>query len=289
MLHNEKPLMRYKSGADMWRDIVFTYGAHEAFSRCRKHFELSLNKDCSKNERLFLRELFEAMHETTAAHIDPKKLVYPYAFAVADERREIDCYKLNRGLNIKCADSIDALITDSCYKENHYNLEIAAIIAILDCGFQRICKILKRNYSAVASDTRLSAKNRQWADTFSVQEESHSDILLQSHPVVLNGFCTCVRELYQESCAERFALPGKSMQGEFVDDVEIKRAIVTFDNGNGFMTGYAIGHNPQAVTPWVCWQFAVREGKRHYNWGVYAYDEQTVIDSYDARIFSALN
>ena len=89
--------------------------------------------------------------------------------------------------------------------------------------------------------------------------------------------------------AERFALPGDFERGEFVNGYEIQRAIVTSDDGNGFLRGYAIGHNPEAVSQWVCWQFAVRDGERHFNWGDYACDEQTVIDSYNARVFVALN
>jgi len=89
--------------------------------------------------------------------------------------------------------------------------------------------------------------------------------------------------------AERFMLPGNEESGEVNIGFEIKRAIVTTDNGKGFLTGYVIGHNPNNATPWVCWQFAVRDGERHYNLGVYVHDEQTAIDSYIARVFVALN
>jgi hypothetical protein len=71
--------------------------------------------------------------------------------------------------------------------------------------------------------------------------------------------------------------------------VQLKRSITTSDDGKGFQTEYAIGHNAAAADPWVCWQFAIRDGERHYNWGVYCDDEQTAVDAYIARVFVALN
>ena len=106
---------------------------------------------------------------------------------------------------------------------------------------------------------------------------------------MIDGFCGYVRELYQDLNAARFTLSGSEEYGEVNIGFEIKRAIVTTDDGKGFLTGYAIGHNPNNATPWVCWQFAVRDGVRHFNWGVYVHDEQAAIDSYNARVFVALN
>jgi len=106
---------------------------------------------------------------------------------------------------------------------------------------------------------------------------------------LINSFCNHIRELCDDFNAEQFMLPGSKEHGEFVEGYEIMQAITTSTDGNGFLTGYAIGHNAKAVSPWVCWQFAVRDGERHYNWGVYSEDRQTVIDAYNARVFVALN
>jgi hypothetical protein len=48
--------------------------------------------------------------------------------------------------------------------------------------------------------------------------------------------------------------------------------------------GYAIGHNSNAVNPYVCWQFMLRDSERHYNWGLYG-SEQDAIDKFNARLF----
>ena len=52
--------------------------------------------------------------------------------------------------------------------------------------------------------------------------------------------------------------------------------------------GYVIAHNPEAVSPYVCWQFYIRDGEKHYNRGIYG-DKQAAIDGYNARLFCAFN
>jgi len=86
-------------------------------------------------------------------------------------------------------------------------------------------------------------------------------------------------KLFSDMDAERYALPGHEEHGEVVRGYEIYRMVMV---GND--TGYVLAHNPNAVEPYVCWQFMVRDGERHYNWGVYG-SEQTATDSYNARVF----
>jgi hypothetical protein len=161
--------------------------------------------------------------------------------------------------------------------------------AIQDYGFQRVCLVLAFNYQRKVGDGRFSMANRQWASDFVVPREAFIDTLLRVHAILIDGFCDHVRKLYHDLDAGRYALPGEEEHGEFVKGYEVKRAITTTDDGKGFSTGYAFAHNPEAVSPWVCWQFAVREGEREYNWGMYGKIEQTAIDAYNARVLVALN
>jgi hypothetical protein len=284
-----KPFAGYKDGLEMWRDYVLSYDIDEAIIICRNYLMMNLHCSHKDDEAQFCCELFGAMYEATAGRTDPNMLIYPYSLEAAAERMEDSHYRLSLTLNAECARGIDRLINESCYEPNFHNLEIAAMIAVMDYGFQRVCMVSAFNYQFKGRDGRFSAANRQWANNFIVHEKSFGSSWLQAHPVLIDGFCNHLRRLYQSLCAERYALPGKAECGEFVGNVEIKRAIITSVNGNGFITGYAIGHNPEAVSPWVCWQFAVREGKRHYNWGVYCQEEQAAADSYIARVFVAFN
>jgi len=295
----------YKNGSEMWRDNAMTYGIDEAIVICRNYLDMNLKREHSKDEGQFCRELFSAMYRATADRAVPKNIIYSYNRQIAHERTESSYFHASRELNMKCANGINTLIADSGYKVNFYNLEIAAMRAIQEYGFQRVCTVLAFNYQKRSRDGQFSAINKEWANGFVVPEDGFYGIYLQAHPILIDAFCDYVRVLYQELGAERFALPGNEESGEFVggygdedDDCEhfggygIKRAIITTHghlDSEGLTTGYAIGHNPDAVAPWVCWQFAVREGKRVYNNGIYGIDEQDAIDAYNARVFVALN
>jgi len=289
MQPNEKPFEGYKNGEEAWYGNVLSYGIDEAIIITRSYLDMNLKRKHSLDEGQFCKELFSAFFFATTDRIDPQKLVYPYEYKTAYERTEAEYYHASRKLNIECARGIDRIISDSEYETNFCNLEIAAMKAVLEYGFPRVCAVLAFNYKDKTRDARFSPENRRWCAGFSAQENSFCDTWLQSHATLIDAFCCYVRELYQDFDAERFALPGKEESGEFNVGVEIKRAITTFDDGKGFSTGYAIGQSPNAVNQWVCWQFAVREGVRHFNWGVYDSEEQTVINSYIARVFVALN
>ena len=286
---NDNHFTNFKNGALMWHDAASSHGIDEAMTICGSYLKHNLGREISSDEQQFCRELFGAIYEATADRVDPSKLVYPYDFKTADDRMEVSCYHTSRKLNVECAHGINLLIGESYYKSNHYNLELAAMNAIHDYGFSRVCLVLAFNYQFKSNEGRFSQTNRKWADGFIVFGQAFDNTWLHSHPTLINSFCDYVRELYQNLDAERFELPGNKEHGEFVKGYEILQAITTSDDDKGFSAGFAIGHNPEAVSPWACWQFAIRDGKRHYNWGIYGEDRQTAIDAYNARIFAALN
>ena len=285
---DEKPFVGYENGARFWRDNAISFGLDEAAIISRNYLGLNLTCENSSEEKQFCREIFWAMMEASIGKTEPKKLVYPYDFKTANERSEVDSYHACRRLNGKCASGIDELIRNSCYKSNFYNLDLAAMCAVSDYGLVRVSAVLAFNYQFKTHDRRFSKGNRKWADSFSVFEKAIDNTWLDAHPELIDGFCDHVREMYVDSDAERFTLPGKEESGELCGGYEIKRAIIVSDDGNGFLTGYAIGCNPEAVSDWVCWQFTVRNGKRHYNWGIYG-ERQDAVDAYNARVFVALN
>jgi predicted transcriptional regulator YdeE len=85
--------------------------------------------------------------------------------------------------------------------------------------------------------------------------------------------------------AERFALLGKEENGEF----EAKNG---YEGIRSFMfsetQGFVIAHNPNAVSPYVCWQFTLDSGRHDYYWGIYG-NQQDAIDGYNARLFVKFN
>ena len=278
----------YNNGGEMWRDNATSYGIDEAISFSRSYLDLNLKREHSDEESQFTLEMFSAMYYATKDRIVPIKLVYPYDFETASKREESSYYYLNRLHNSKCAQDIDNLIADYCYKTNFYNLKTAAMMAIMDYGFPRVCMILAFHYQQNDVDGRLSSTNKKWIKNFTGHYGAFKNARLQSHATVIDGFCNHIRELYQTLSAEKTALLGNEVHDEFDGDTEIKREITVSDNGHGYSYGYAIGHNP-ITDEWVCWRFTVHNNEKYFNWGVFSENEQMAIDSCNARMFVAFN
>ena len=271
----------YNSGYVFWRDNVGMYGIDAAVNICGSYINTLLKRELPDDERRFCREMFFPMYEAIAKMFDPTRLVYPYGSDISNNRMETAYFHMNRNMSLACARSIDEAIRASNYKINHYNLELAAMSVISGYGFQRLNIILAHHIQKHESDGRYSDANKKWARNFTIPDESYA--FIDSHAILIDGFAVYTRELYNAVNAEQFALPGIEERGEFVHGYEIKRVMMVDDD-----QGYVIGHNPGAVDPYVCWRFMIRDGERHYNWGVYG-GEQTAVDSYHARLFVAFN
>ena len=275
-----KPFSKYNNGEEMWRDTFLRYGTKEATNVCGNYLEMNLKREQSENEKDFSRELFSAMYGATAHKPNPIKIVYPYTLEEADRRCESSYYHMNRSMNKECSRAITKTRNDSCYEPNFYNLENAAWIVLIKYGFNRVCAVLAHQIQKHEHDGRYSQVNKKWAKDFIILEKAFDSSFMNTHATVLDGFTDYVRKLYISMGADRYTLPGYEERGEVIQGFKVYRAVmVEYD------TGYAIAHNPNAVEPYVCWQFKVRDnGERHYNWGVYG-SEQVAIDSFNARVF----
>lgn len=276
---NKKPFGGYNTGADMWRDTVSKYGIEEAATICGNYLDMNLKCKQSEDEKNFTRELLCAMYEATANTADPLKTMYPYTFEEAEKRQESSYYHMNRDMNQACGQAISKAVNDSCYEVNFYNLEHAAWIVLLKYGFNRVSAVLAHQIQKHNYDGRYSRVNKQWAQNFIIPYKAFDSSLVNAHACLIDGFTDYVRKLYTDMGAGQYALPGHAEYGEAVHGYELTRAVMVDDD-----TGYALAHNPDAVAPYVCWQFKVRDGERHYNWGVYG-SRQTAIDSFNARVF----
>ena len=267
----------YKTGADYWRALVEIRGTEAALTVCGDYLNTQLKQELYPEGKQFCRELFAAMFEASAGRTDPDKLVYPYPPQLATERGERALYFEHRDRNNECASAIGAAINGSCYKLYHYNLDIAAMAMIQQYGFQRVNAVLAHVIQRANYDGRYSDANKQWTREIPLPEKAFEYVYMNEHPVLIDGFTNCVRELYDALGAERFDLPGQPESGEAVQGYEIKRTI-TFDNQRGF----AIATHPTAGS--VCWMFRTDRGGRDYYWGHYCADEQSAAANYVARI-----
>ena len=275
-LENE---IKYETGEDFWRDTAVRFGLEEASVICGNYLNTQLRSGVSQEEETFCRELFAAMVEATAGRADPDKIVYPYSFKQANEQDEVAAYHDGCKRNQECAAAIDRVIRDSCYKTNYYNLELAAMKALHEYGFQRVNMVLAHHIHKNEYDGRYTRANKEWAASFDMPEGAFDGAYLRSHPILIDGFAEQARELYVTLHAERFALPGRDEAGHSVQGYEILRSIQFND-----CRGFAIGYDPDAVQSYVCWQLTAHNGRREFYWGRYSDTAQAAQDSYSARV-----
>jgi hypothetical protein len=195
MLTSGRPFSGYDSGADFWYDNAVNYGMDEAAVICGSYLDMQLKADISDSERQFCRELFTAMYDAASEKTAVNKPVYAYDFQEANERGESSNYYGSRRLNGECAKGISEIISNSCYRANFYNLEIAALIAILKYGFTRVNLVLAFNIQKHIGDGRYSSANKQWAQAFTVPERAFNDSYLSAHACLVDGFTDYVRKL----------------------------------------------------------------------------------------------
>ena len=271
-------------GAEFLSETISNKGLEEALNIGERHLSAQLKQELSNGEKQFCKELFTAMFDVTKEKTDPAKLVYPYDFKKAEERLEASLYHDSRKINAACAAALDEAIHDSCYKVNHYNLDIAAMKAICDYGFERVNMVLCENIQMRDYDGRFSEANKQWAAGYDVSSKAFDRAIMNAHPVLIDSLVNHARKLYAELGADRYALPGRPESGELVQGYEIVR-VIAFDNDRGF----AIGLNPNAASEFACWQFTAENGVRDFYWGTYADDLITAAENYTARVLVHMN
>jgi hypothetical protein len=269
--------IRYETGADFWRDMATQHGRQDALGICGRYLKAQL-KTQDDEEKRFCRELFDAAIKDAARQTDPEKIIYPYPLEKAGERLEESYYHDSRILNNQCALLIDTAIRQSCYRRDFYNLGIAAMVAIHDCGFERVRAVLSHNIMSRKYDGRFSHTNREYVSDFDLPAEAFSDAILNSHPILIDGFANHFRKMYGELDAAWLTLPGEPEAGCVVKGYEVVRSI-WFDDRRGF----AVAHDPDAVSPYVCWQFSAEGKARDFYWGTYCATERGAQANYTTR------
>jgi hypothetical protein len=277
-LRQTESKLHYENGADFWRDTTIKHGIDDAIGICTKHLSLQIKSESIEQNR-FCKELFTAIYEATADRVNPEKLVYPYPLSAAADRGESAYYFASHDKDMACATAIDSAINRSCYKTYYYNLKGAVHLVAAEYGFGRVNMILANTIHSHTSDGRYSDGNREWAKGIVIPGDSSYRVVLGAHPILIEGFVTHFRNLYDELDASAHVLPGRIESGERIAGYEITRTITFVDN-----RGFAIGHNPNAANPYVCWQFTSENGKRDYYWGNYYDTEKDAGDFYVARV-----
>jgi len=189
---------QYSTGADFWHDNIANHGIDKAHVVCGNYFDTQLRSEQAETEKAFFKQLFIAIHKYTNSCDQLSLSVYPHDFQTARKHNNEPVYHKSMRLNLECAECIDNAINASCYKLNHYNLDLAAMAAIHRYGFERITLVLAKTIQSADSDGRYSKSNKLWASSHNIPSASFDYAQVKSHPVLVDSFTTQTRRLFDE-------------------------------------------------------------------------------------------
>ena len=124
--------------------------------------------------------------------------VYYEAFSYAKENDEVDLYRTSYRLNSECKQAIHEAIADNY--DGMYLGDDAVDQVVKQYGMERVGYILANTLHHKSYDGRFSHGNKEWAEQVSTPEHNadrmtfRADWVVDSHPVVLDGFVTMFRE-----------------------------------------------------------------------------------------------
>ena len=110
------------------------------------------------------------------------------------EQGELETFRASRQANVACRDAIESAI-----REGFDGMRLSENVekgVLAEFGAERVAYVLAATLQAKDYDTRFSQGNRQWAQTVPMVEpkEQRYAYLIESHPVVLDGFIDLARK-----------------------------------------------------------------------------------------------
>ena len=128
-------------------------------------------------------------------------LVPLYRYSLREARRlgEIDEWKESHAENVRCRDTIDAMVAER-YRNNILPHDII-VDACKEFGINRVGWVLATTVTENEYDGRYGEENKQWARTafYLPKEERCCEYELRSHPVLIDGLAGYYRNyLYND-------------------------------------------------------------------------------------------
>lgn len=119
--------------------------------------------------------------------------IYKHSFAHAQKNGELDAFRESNRRNQDCAAAIDKAIADSHHDQHSYKLPAAVDAVSKEFGLDRVAWVMAMTIQHHDYDGRYSRTNKDWAQEFPIPRDRESFLLLNSHPVLLDGFAQSVR------------------------------------------------------------------------------------------------
>lgn len=215
------------------------------------------NLDYEDGEVLNYESFMERVEE--ANRVEPQKIVeerfsvYTHSAAYAREHGELEQYRISRSENIACKNDIETAIRLN-FDGMHLQPDVAE--GVLDVyGMERVVYVLSNSIRLNEQDGRFSRENKEWARAVPVEEDVDSwernrniDFLVESHPAVLDGFVSLVRQeqAQREAKKEASKVPPVSDQTEpeaalnQMSRAEIEETVLAYAQSMADDAGYQI-------------------------------------------------
>lgn len=127
--------------------------------------------------------------------------VYQHSTEYARQNNQMEEYQASRKENLRCKEAIEQSIREH-YRDNH--LDAACVKQVVDeFGPDRVFYVLANTVQYHDWDGRYSQKNKEWAKGILIPKDQtiYADnrnvaFLLNSHPVLVDGFLSIARKQY---------------------------------------------------------------------------------------------
>lgn len=182
---------------DLWNgfDEGFREAAKEYFS------DKGVTVEESPTTQQAISEQVEAIEEEMAQN-DSDVPVYYETYDYAKEHDEAELRWISRRLNVDCKIAIEQAIRDN-FDGRHLNHDAAKSV-LAQFGEERMAVVLANTLRQLNYDGRFSRANKEWAAGVTLPEDKISyDLILSSHPAILDGFVDLFREAVAEQAKQQ--------------------------------------------------------------------------------------
>lgn len=124
--------------------------------------------------------------------------LYLDSIETARRKNQISIWRASHQANIACKNAIEACIRQG-FDGMHLQEDCAKKV-IEAYGFKRINWVLANTLQEKYWDGRFSRSNKDWSYGFMIPSDSqhNSEFVVETHPAVLDGFVSQVRQAYQQ-------------------------------------------------------------------------------------------
>ncbi len=114
----------------------------------------------------------------------------------AQKRLEAEKERLEYQTKIACKEAVEKAIED--YFDGYHLADDSEKDVIQEFGAERVSYVLAYTVSCLPNDGRFSEENKEWAKGIEPNGYGHADLLVSSHPAVLDGFIGKVRKYIKQ-------------------------------------------------------------------------------------------